>query len=204
MVMAHYYWTKLLFFIVNLGNLRIAVPIAAILFIWLCTHGRWRTGLWCAVAVTGCMATMFLIKLGFFTGHLRLPELGLGNPSGHGAMAAVVYGPLAWVVGREMPGWPRRLLLLLGGLGVAAVAVSLYLLSVHTLPDILAGLAVGCACAAVFMCFSGRDEADLGARPVHLMLVIAIAALSLQGLFFMPRLAVTDLLLHWPHFAVPA
>jgi membrane-associated phospholipid phosphatase len=203
--MAHYYWTKLLFFIVNLGNFRIAVPIAAILLIWLCTHGRWRTGLWCAVAVIGCMAAMFLIKLGFFTGQLRLPELGLDNPSGHGAMAAVVYGPLAWVVGQEMPGWPRRVLLLLGAAGVAAVAVALYVLSVHTLPDILAGLTVGATCAAAFMRFSGRDEAQLGARPVQLLLVIAIAALSLQGLYFMmPRLAVTDLLLHWPHFAVPA
>jgi len=44
--------------------------------------GRWRTGLWCAVAVIGCMAAMFLIKLGFFTGQLRLPELAMARRGG--------------------------------------------------------------------------------------------------------------------------
>ncbi len=202
--MLQYLWTKPLWYIANLGDLRVALPIAAILFAWLCARGRWRTGVWGAVAVIGCMAAMFLIKLGFFTGHLRLPALGLENPSGHGAIGAVVYGSLAWVVAREMAGWRGLALLVLGCAGVAAIGASLYVLGAHTLPDVLAGLVLGGACAAAFARLGWRDEAPRRGSPVRLILVIAIAALSLQGLHLVTRLAPTNLLMFRPALTAPA
>src|SRR5260370_305746 len=91
--MSHYLWTKLLRHIVSLGSVGVALPIAAILFAWLCVRRRWRTGIWCAVAVLGCSGTIFFLKLAFFARDLSVP--GLENPSGHSAVAAGVYGELA-------------------------------------------------------------------------------------------------------------
>jgi len=202
-MMSHYLWTKLPWYIANLGNLRVAPPIAAILFVWLCARGSWRTGMLYAVAVIGCMATMFLVKLGFFTGNLRLPALGLENPSGHGAMGAVVYGSLAWVISREMPGWRGRTLLVLGCAGVAAIGASLYVLRMHTLPDVLAGLTLGSACAGAFAWLGCRDKAALGGSPARLLLVIIIAALSLQSFDLAMRFAPTKHLLFIPSLTAP-
>jgi len=202
--MMHYLLAKLLWYTANLGNLRIAVPIAAILFVWLCALGRWRTALCYATAVVGCMATMFVIKLGFFTGHLRLPALGLENPSGHGAMSAVVYGSLAWVLSREVPGWRRRALVVLGCAGVGAIAASLYVLRMHTLPDVVAGLVLGGMFAAVCVRLAARGAASAGRGPVSLVVVIAVAALGVQGLPIATPLAPSQLPQLRPAASAPA
>jgi membrane-associated phospholipid phosphatase len=200
--MSHYLWTKLLWHIVDFGNVGVALPIGAILSVWLCACRRWRTAIWCAVAVLGCSATILSLKLAFFAGDLRLP--GLQNPSGHSAVSAVVYGSLAWVLSRKMPGWRGRILLVLGCVGVAAIGMSLYVVGAHTVPDVLVGLALGSAFAIGFARLGWRDEAPVGGSPAHLMLVIAIAALSLQGLHLVPRFAPTDLLLWVPSLSAPA
>src|SRR5260221_14667577 len=129
--MSHYLWTKLLRHIVSLGSVGVALPIAAILFAWLCVRRRWRTGIWCAVAVLGCSGTIFFLKLAFFAGDLSVP--GLENPSGHSAVAAVVYGSLASVVSREMPGWRGWVVVLLAFARGAAMGASLFVLRAHTL-----------------------------------------------------------------------
>lgn len=202
-MISHDLWTSLLWRIVNFGNVGMALPIAAILFVWLGARHRWRTGLWCAVAVLGCTATMLFLKVAFFAGDLRLS--GLENPSGHSAIGAVVYGSLAWVVSREMPGWRGRILLVLGCAGVAAIGASLYVLGAHTLPDVFAGLTLGSAFAMAFARLGCRDEAPVvGGSPVRLMLVVAVAALTLQGLHLATRFAPTDLLLFAPTLTAPA
>jgi membrane-associated phospholipid phosphatase len=200
--MSHYLWTKLLWRITSLGGVGVALPIAAILCVWLCARQRWRTGVWCAAAVLGCSAAILGLKLAVFAGDLRLP--GLENPSGHSAIGAVVYGSLAWIIAREMPGWRGRVLLLLGGAGVAAIGASLYVVGAHTLPDVLTGLALGSAFVIVFVRLGCRDKAPVGDNPARLMLVIAIAALSLQGLQLATRFEPTDLLLWVPSLTAPA
>jgi membrane-associated phospholipid phosphatase len=202
--MLHYLWTKLLWYIVDLGDVSVALPIAAILITWLCGHGRWRTGIWCAFAVLGCGAIILFLKLAFFAGDLRLPGLGLQNPSGHSAVGAVVYGSLAWIVSREMPGLRGRVLLFLGCADVVAIGTSLYVMGAHTLPDVVAGLTLGGACAAAFAWLGCRDDASMSGTPARLLLVIAIAALSLQGLHLVMRFEPTGLLLVRPAFTAPA
>lgn len=203
-MMSHYLWTKLLWHIANFGDAGVALPIAAILVIWLCVQRRWGTGIWYAFAVLGCSAAILFIKLAFFAGELRLPTLGLQNPSGHSAVGAVVYGSLAWIVSREIPGRRGRVLLLLGCAGVAAIGASLYLEGAHTLPDVVAGLTLGGSCAAAFARFGDRGEAPVGGTPVRLMLTIAIAALSLQGLHLVAHIPPTNLLLLLPSLTAPA
>ena len=203
--MPHYLWTKLLWHISDFGDVAVALPIAAILVAWLCLRGRRQTGLWYAVAVLGCSVTIFLLKMAFFAGDLRLPALGLHNPSGHSAVGAVVYGSLAWILSREMPGWRGRVLLLLGCAGVVAIGVSLYVLRAHTLPDVVVGLTLGSACAAAFSWRGYRDDiAARGAPPVRLMLAIVVVAISVQGLQLAAQLPATSLLFKIPSSAAPA
>jgi hypothetical protein len=189
--MLHYIWTKLLWLTLNFGDVRVALPIAAILIVWLCARRRWHTAIWCAVAVLGCSAAVLFLKLAVFAGHLRLPSIALQNPSGHSTISAVVYGSLAWVLSRELPLWRGRALLLLTGAGVAAIGASLYLTNAHTLPDVVVGLTLGSSGAVSFACLASNHEAPArgnGGPPFRLIVAVAIAALSLQALQVAPHL----------------
>ena len=179
--MSDYLWRELLWHIAAFGHAAVALPVAAILCVWLCAHARWSTSLWCAFAVLSCSAITLFLKLAFFSGDLG-PVAGLENPSGHSAVGAVVYGSLAWIVSREMADWRRRILLLLTSAGVVAIGASLYAMGAHTLPDVLAGLALGGAFAIAFTRLAGGEDPPKGASRARLLLVVAIAAASLQGL----------------------
>jgi membrane-associated phospholipid phosphatase len=202
--MWQYLWTKLMWRVVDFGDVGVALPIAAIVAVWLCARRRWTTAIWYAVAVLGCSAVILFLKLAFFSGDLRLPALGLQNPSGHSAVSAVVYGSLAWIVSREMPGRYGRILLLLGCAGVVAVGASLYAVRAHPFADVVVGLSLGGACAMMFAVYGCGEEAPVSGPPARLMLVIALAALSLQGMTLLPRLASTHLLLLIPSWTMPA
>ena len=205
--MAYDLWTKLLWRIMSLGDVRFALPIAAILVIWLCAQRRWQTAIWYSVVVLGCSAAIFFLKLAFFSGDLQLAALGLQNPSGHSAVAAVVYGSFAWLLSREMPDWRGRALLLLACVGVAAIGASLYVLRAHTLADVFVGLTLGSASALAFAWLNADEAAPAGASgtPVRrLMVVVALAALSLQAVHLMPRLTATSLWLRATSFSAPA
>jgi len=202
--MPQYLWTKLMWRVADFGDVGVALPVAAILTIWLCVNRRWSTALWYAVAVLGCSAAILFLKIAFFSGVLRLPTLGLQNPSGHSAVSAVVYGSLAWIVSREMRARSGRMLLLLACAGVIAVGASLYAVRAHTLADVIVGLTLGGLFATMFAAYGCREEGPMRGTPVRLMLVIALAALSLQGMTLLPRLASAHFMLLMRSWAVPA
>ena len=68
---------------------------------------------------------------------------GLGFPSGHTLTAVVLYGMLAWLLGRDRAGWRRALVYGVGGAWALAVGVSRIYLGVHYPSDVLASLALG-------------------------------------------------------------
>lgn len=186
---------RLLWRLDALGDLGVALPVAGVLLCWFLVHGRWRAGLWWATAVLGCVIFTFLAKLGFHSGRLSIPDLALDNPSGHSAMSAVVYGSIAWVVSRELQGSTGRVLLVSGWLGVASIGAALCVLGAHTLAEVIVGLALGGAWAGVFVLFGYRPVAPVTGQPLRLMLAIAIAVITLQGLHIAMRLVPTDLVL---------
>jgi membrane-associated phospholipid phosphatase len=205
--MLHDLWTRLLWRITSLGDIRFALPIAAILVIWLCTRRRWQTAIWYTVAVLGCGAAILFLKLAVFSGDLQLAALGLQNPSGHSAVAAVVYGSFAWLLWREMPDWRGRALWLLACAGVAAIGASLYVVRAHTLADVFVGLTLGSGCALAFAWLNSDEAAPAGASPPpvrRLLLVVALVAMSLQAVHLMPRLTPTGLLLRVTSLSAPA
>jgi membrane-associated phospholipid phosphatase len=173
------------------GELGVALAVAGVLWMRLATRRRWRASLWWAVSVLGCAATTFLLKLGFHSGDLSLPGVALENPSGHAAMSTMVYGSAALVISRGMPGWPGRVVLILGWLGAVAIGLSMYILRAHTGPDVLAGWALGAAWAGGFAWLGWRGEPPMGGRPTRVILAIAITVLGLQGLQLIIRLSPT-------------
>ena len=76
----------------------VLLPLAAGIALLLALSG-WRRGAlaWTA-AIGGTLALILLLKLRFFAcGHF-LPDSGVGNPSGHTAAAAAVYGGLVAMI----------------------------------------------------------------------------------------------------------
>ncbi|HJT08516.1 MAG TPA: phosphatase PAP2 family protein [Stellaceae bacterium] len=202
--MWQYLWTKLLWCVADFGDVAVALPIAAIVTVWLCTRRRWSTALWYAVAVLGCSAIILFLKVAFFAGELRMPALGLQNPSGHSAVSAVVYGSLAWILSGEMPARSGRTLLWLTCAGIIAVGGALYAVRAHTLADVIVGLTLGGWFAGMFAVYGCREEVAMRGSPARLMLVIALVALSLQSMTLVPRLTSAHLLLLMRSWTVPA
>ena len=63
---------------------------------------------------------------------------------------------------------------------------------------------MGSICATVFAAYGCREQAPMGGTPTRLILLIALAALSLQGMTLLTHFTSPSLLLLPPSWAVPA
>jgi len=86
--------------------------------------------------------------------------VGLVKPSGHAALAAVVYGTIGLVYGRHLPSGGRRAARGLCLALMAAVPAAMVALGFHSVPDVLVGGAAGIAALAL-----GRALAAAWTRP---------------------------------------
>jgi hypothetical protein len=162
----------------DLADQAVVLPLAVAVAVSLAAIG-WRRGAlaWTA-AVAATLAAVLLLKLLVFTvgaGPLRLA--GLGNPSGHTAAGAVVYGGLLALVLRTRVAAATPPLLLGGVSGaVAALAFGVTRLTVHSTLDVLVGAALGIAGAAALCALAGPRPSRLRLSwPVAVAVVVALA-----------------------------
>ena len=131
-------------FLSDFADLGLVLPLAALVALALAMLGRRRDSLaWC-LAVGGTLGAMAVLKVLVFVAIGPQGWAGLGNPSGHAASATIAYGGLAALVaGRLAPRLPLGLLAgLASGLLVGFTRIEL---RVHSLADVLVGVAVGLA-----------------------------------------------------------
>jgi membrane-associated phospholipid phosphatase len=163
----------------NFGDLAVALPVAAMVTLWLCCRMRWRAALWWIGGVGACVVSMFFIKLGFYTGDLALAGT-LRNPSGHAAISMMVYGATACIIASQ---WKELggAALAAGGIAILGIGVSLFYLRSHTVSEILAGLLVGGLWAALFLRYGYRRDEPQPGRPLSLVLLVAGTAIVAHG-----------------------
>jgi undecaprenyl-diphosphatase len=156
--------TGILFFsaVSYLGDLRVIVPVAAGVALWLAARRRWRSiALWLA-ALLGSAVINGVLK-GFF--HVPRPgrwtfwvfdaNAGYSFPSGHTMAVGVTAGTLALLLMHHVPA-PARTRTMAGfavGALTVLVAFALLYLGVHTLTDVLGGLAATLAWVGVLRAF---------------------------------------------------
>jgi membrane-associated phospholipid phosphatase len=156
------------------------LPLAIGIGLLLAVSGWRRGALAWAAAIGGTLLLILLLKLRYFAcGHI-FDEATRGNPSGHTAAAASVYGGLAGLIVASL--WDdRRLALgaaLVGAfLSSAIVGQSRLLLDRHTLAEVLWGGMIGMAGAAAFVVFAGSPARVMRIGRILVAGIIGIALL---------------------------
>ena len=164
-------------FLTDFADLGLVLPVAALVALSLAAVGWRRDALAWSVAVAGTLAAALALKLAVLAhpGHLGA---GMRSPSGHTAAGTVLYaGLLALLAGRRSE--TRTGIALLAGAALA-VLFGVTRLAVHTLPEVLAGGAVGLAGALVLARLAGPRRPD--ARASGLVIVTTVALLAVVAL----------------------
>jgi len=167
----------------ELGDGFVVFAITAAVFLWLMWRGAWRTATFWVVAIAGASALNTAIKV---TLHRARPQelfytgwSAFSFPSGHSTVNLVLYGFLAFLIGRELrPAW--RLPVAFAAISLAVlIAFSRLYLGAHWFSDVVGGLAFGSAWLAVlgFFCL-GRQDRPVGAPG---LIVVSCMSLVLAG-----------------------
>ncbi len=177
-------------FITDAGDSGVLLPIAlvGVATLWLFHSRRLALLLLRSVVLAG--AFIVALKLLFLScGSHWQP--GLTSPSGHACLSAVVYGTLGTVVAAGRPPAVRAAVALVVIAWVAVIALSRVYLGVHTMIEVLVGLAVGGAAQLWFAWSYARM------KPLRIDLKVFSVALTATVLVaFGVRLPVESVIRH--------
>jgi membrane-associated phospholipid phosphatase len=160
---------RLLVGVTELGDAKVALPVAAVALALFAMLGRWRDALFLAAALGGAVA--FVAGLKRVIHRARPVDIydGVAEysfPSGHAAMSIVLFGFLAFLLAvRAAPGW-RRIIYSAAIVLVLLIGFSRVYLGAHWLSDVLAGLAFGVAWNAALAIAYLRQLPDRDAPPL--------------------------------------
>ena len=183
-------------FVTDFGDQAVLLPLAAGVALVFALAGWRRGAIGWAAAVTGTLALMLVLKLGFLAcGHILAGD-HLRSPSGHTAAGAAIYGGLLAVVARRATGHNRWTLAC--ALSVALViGGSRLALGVHTGLEIAVGGAVGVCGALAAGLFAGAPPPRLRISRISAMAVFVL--LLLHGVHMPAEAAIRSAALDgWP------
>ncbi len=171
-------------FITDFGDSAVLLPLSFAILIWLAIARSVRTGIWWMAALLICGAGIGILKMLFFA---CPPDGDLESPSGHTALSALIYGGLATILTTDLQSkWLRRALGVGAFLFILTIAWSRLILHMHTLPEVVTGLAIGTAVLALFVLHYRRVPHKHG-QILPLLLVTAITVTVLHGHRLIPE-----------------
>jgi undecaprenyl-diphosphatase len=166
--------------ITEFGSAYVIVPVIAVVSLWLAVTRRFRTlGYWISAIV---FSSLTVLALKYSIGRVRPMHDNamidaLSFPSGHAAVAMVVYGFLASLVARGKAGWQKAVITVGTAIPILLIAFSRIYLGVHWFSDVAASLALGLAWIALLTIAYAThvQERPLRAMPVLLMVAVTVA-----------------------------
>ncbi len=194
--------SALLIAVTDLGDSAVLGGIVLITTIYLLVSGCRRTALVLLAAFFATAAGIGLLKIIFFSCHNRIAlPFDIRSPSGHAALAAVVWGTIGIIIGQQYSGWKKScpLLIALGLIGfISGTRLALHF---HTLDEIIAGLLVGFIGLLLAWILLRRAPSQKF-HPLGLVIAALVMATALHGLRlpaedFMKLMAL-KLQLYWP------
>lgn len=178
------------------GDFLCASGVAAVVAAWAWLYLSRLTATSFAFAYLLTVASALLLKL--LSGQNALPvslapifTFSDGAPSGHAALATVVYGSAALFFG-QCGGWRGRLGQVACIAVIAVVSITRVTLQAHTIPDVLAGLALGGL--AVLIPASTLKHGAADAEPMVGRLMVTMAAVAAILLISGARMPSTNFL----------
>jgi membrane-associated phospholipid phosphatase len=166
--------------ITDLGDSALLLPasLALVAYLWLSDWRRPAFAL--ATSLAACMVLTVALKIGFHACGHEISGLSIRSPSGHTAFSTTVYGCGALLLGAGRNRAFRIGIALAAAALVAAIATSRILLHAHTTADVLAGLAIGLCCIAIFR-FRTAEAPDIAPRWRLLVATFAMLAVLTHG-----------------------
>jgi membrane-associated phospholipid phosphatase len=160
-------------FVTDFGDTAVTLPLWALMVAFLAFAGEKRAAVCLALAVAACGLTIGIAKLALQSCGRPLLSIELVTPSGHAALATVVYGSFAYLLGRgaaTQRGW----VFAAGTVIILCIAVSRVALAVHSVSEVIAGVLIGLLALAIF----GRAARPLPECKSILWLCLPAAALT--------------------------
>lgn len=171
--------------ITDLGDLFPATAVAAVVFGWCWAKLDRLMAMSFAVCFMGAAIVDTVLKFGAaqmfpYPDGLSLLQLSSGAPSGHAALATMVYGAAIVLFAGTCRGLSAAAGVLVSGLALAAVLVTRVTLHTHTIADVAAGVAVAGLFVLVFdMVRRRRDHPRGDGGPVLLAGMVVVGAFAL-------------------------
>lgn len=166
-------------FLTDFADQDVVLPIAGAVLLVLTLAGWWRGAAAWTATVTASFGTTLLLKLAFEACGRR-PHHLIYSPSGHTMAGTVVYGGMLALLGLPLPASLAVALLV-----AALVGWSRVWLELHTVPEVLAGGALGLAGVAALRLLAGTPPARPRRRTAlraTVLAVVAVLAALLHGL----------------------
>ena len=138
----------------GLGDVAVVAPASAALVVGLFWLGARRDAAAFAAAILVCMALTLLAKLAFAACGFA-PRFDVESPSGHAALGAAFYGSLAALLAGGRPLGMRLGLYAAAACAAVAVAYGRVELRAHSVAEVVCGLLIGAAAAALFVALRG-------------------------------------------------
>jgi membrane-associated phospholipid phosphatase len=160
----------------DFGDITTLIPLSAIMLLWLVAARSVREACWWLIGLLLSIGGTALLKIYFLACPLD-PQFT--NPSGHASSSTLIYGGFAVVVAAELaPGWRRAVCFGAAGALVAAICLSRVILRMHSVGEVMCGLAIGfLALTAFAQGYRYRRPTDVSLMFLLVPTVLVIAVL---------------------------
>jgi membrane-associated phospholipid phosphatase len=166
----------------DFGDATLILPAALLLALYFWASGARRVAFAWLTALAASILLISLSKLAFQSCDewLGASEIEIHSPSGHVAFATILYGGVAWLLSKGQTPTLRIATGLAAATMIGIIAMSRVALHYHTVPEVLAGFALGAAGIWVFHLLSRRC-ADIHLPSRGALAVFAALALLSHG-----------------------
>jgi undecaprenyl-diphosphatase len=173
----------------EIGDTAVVVTVTSTVFLWLAWKRAWRTAVYWLAAIAGASALNTMIKVALHRARPGEPLYtgwsALSFPSGHSTVNLVLYGFLAFLIGRELhPRW--RLPVAFGAaVFVLLIAFSRIYLGAHWLSDVVGGLAFGMVwLTALGLTYLSKRSEPVGAVGLIIVGTASVAVAGALNIYF--------------------
>lgn len=171
--------------ITDLGDLFPATAVAAVVFAWCWAKLDRLLAMTFAVCFAGTVVVDTVLKIGAgqmfpYPDGIGLFQLSSGAPSGHAALATMVYGAAFVLFVTTCRGLAAAAGVLFSLLALAAVLVTRVTLQTHTIADVAAGVGVAACFVVLFDRVRARRDHPRGdGAPALLLGMVLVGAFAL-------------------------